>query len=196
MFSKRPKNKTFIKLLWCLPVLMLSGCQSTPDGPLTIAPVIDGVTTQAPIAIEVLDKRPQHHIIRIERSGHPAEFATSQQPLATLISDAYQHYYSVDEGSPRLLSTRIQTGLCVAQQARTRHEVTCQVVIDAVVNTPGGQLTKSFTARRTREGAMNLKPNDVAGDFTHLLSQVLTEISRDSAIREWLSETPPSQGRN
>src|SRR5690554_1408690 len=95
----------------------LSGCQGIPyaNPALNHNVSMEQTAPAFPLrlaaqSLQVIDRRPQHHVVRIHRGNKPAEFATSSQPLATLISTPLHAYYLTESALTESAQTETHTG--------------------------------------------------------------------------------------
>ena len=137
--------------------------------------------------MQVTDIRPQNHLVQIRQGRQPAEFATSAQPLGSLISDAVNRTLNIQPESPQTLHLKVDRALCEVQQSLTRHEAICEVILIAQSEGPRGELTKTFSRRRTREGQLAVSLKDLEGDLSDLFSATINSALNDSGMEQWLN---------
>ncbi|WP_157957841.1 YajG family lipoprotein [Aliidiomarina celeris] len=175
----------------------LSGCQGTPyaNPALNLNVSMEQTAPAFPLrlaaqSLQVIDRRPQHHVVRIHRGNKPAEFATSSQPLATLISTPLHAYYRTESAQTDTdtgqLTIAIEQTLCIVQQSLTRHHAECTIRLEAQAESDQGRLAKTYTYARQREGSLNVSLQHLSDDLSTLLSQALRDIQADNALHEWL----------
>lgn len=185
-----------ILLLICVVIgSSLTGCQSTTSAPPPLeiklasdAELLQNAELPDVRSVQVVDRRPQHHVLRMHRGTDPAEFATSTQALATLMSAALTDTFIENPESGAVFTLIIERTLCIAEQTGTRHEVNCHVIIEAHAETDKGRLEKSFEYTRRREGRMRVNTQQVAGDLSTLLSQAMSDIMADASLFDWLQQ--------
>lgn len=164
-----------------LVALMLSACQSPPD-PVTLDPQLDTTASSQRIALEVRDQRAQNHVLRVERSDDPAEFATADPSLASLISQRLGQRWTLDDDASTRMQVNIRNGLIIVRQGTLRHDTEQQVRLHVLLTTPDGEVEKTFSGRRESNGPLRADRDRIQNEFAGLLAEVLSELANDDTL--------------
>lgn len=164
-----------------LVALTLSACQSPPD-PVALDPQLDTTSSSQRIALEVRDQRAQNHVLRIERSDDPAEFATADPSLASLISDRLGQRWTLDDDASIHMQVNIRDGLIIVRQGTLRHDTEQQVRLHVLLTTPDGEVEKTFSGRRESNGPLRADRDRIQNEFAGLLAEVLSELANDDTL--------------
>jgi uncharacterized lipoprotein YajG len=168
-----------------LVALALSACQSPPE-PVTLNPQLDTTASSQRIALEVRDQRAQTHILRIERSDDPAEFATADPSLASLISERLGQRWTLDNDASTRMQVNIRDGLIIVRQGTLRHDTEQQLRLQVLVTTPQGEVEKTFNGRRESNGPLRADRESIQNEFAGLLAEVLSEIANDDTLNRYI----------
>lgn len=174
-------------------VITASGCQNTPGTALNLDIAIESARDFPPVALSVIDHRAQNHLVRLHKGSQPAEFATTSQPLASLISQELRSSINTSNESIQSFDVSIDKALCTVQQSLSSHTAVCEVVIIASSEDPRGELTKTFSRRRTREGSLQVNFDDLNNDLSDLFSSTLNSAIQDSGVQQWLNSYTQSE---
>ncbi|RTE86007.1 YajG family lipoprotein [Aliidiomarina sp. B3213] len=174
-------------------LLLLSGCKSTPESALNLEFDVEQQRSLPPVQLSVVDHRPQNHVVRLHRGNQPAEFATTERPLASLMSAALRQAITTSNESIQTLTVTVDKALCTVEQSLSSHRAICEVVIIAASEDPRGVLTKTFSRRRTREGSLQVDFKDLENDLSALFSSTLNSSLQDSGMRQWLNSYENSE---
>jgi len=197
-------KRSFINL-FAIPMAilatMLTGCASTELAPLplklpSLAPPTTAIAMQRvqpqPARMMVVDQRPQHHALRLHHGANPAQFATLQEPIATIVRQQLAPYFSYRGDHPLLLQVTIEQALCVANESFSSHNMNCTVVVQANASVPASSWSKSFTTTRSREGKFKLKNDYIQIDIAAVLNGALSELINDAEFYTWLNTYVPN----
>lgn len=186
----QPFALPFAALAAFAAVFSLTGCQSTQLAPLQVSLPTSAAPTQPPqpARLVVVDQRPQHHALRLHHKKKPAQFATLEQPVTTLIRQQLAPYFQHQGDHSLLLQLTVDQGLCVAEESFSRHNMNCAFVLDVVARLPSSAWTKTYTAKRSREGKFSLKPDYVQTDIAFVLNNALQEFINDPTFQAWLEQ--------
>ncbi|WP_157980733.1 YajG family lipoprotein [Aliidiomarina taiwanensis] len=197
MYKHTPCNPFSLRpalLAACASMVLLSGCKSTEFGPLqadlSTTQLANQASTQQPrlpAQLNVVDMRPQHHVLRLHYKTEPAQFATFQQPLTMIIQQQLAPYLADPTNNPLRLQLNIQEGLCVADQTLSRHAMNCRFSVQVTANQSRGTWTKTYTATRNREGKLKLKPDYVESDMVAIMDTALSHFMNDQDFKDWLT---------
>jgi len=171
-------------------VVSLAGCKSTQLAPLQVSLPTSAAPTQPPqpARLVVVDQRPQHHALRLHYNKKPAQFATLEQPVTTLIRQQLAPYFEHQAEHSLLLQLTVDQGLCVAEQSFSKHSMNCTFVFDVAARLPSGAWAKTYTAKRSREGQFSLKTEYAQTDIAFVLHSALHEFINDPTFQAWLAQ--------
>ena len=74
------------------------------------------------IQLQVQDQRGQSHVLRVEHHQDHAEFATTNVPLATLISEELAKHWRISSQSPLQLTLYIEDALIRVQHVNQEYQ--------------------------------------------------------------------------
>ncbi|MGX5913568.1 YajG family lipoprotein [Aliidiomarina sp. Khilg15.8] len=168
-----------------LVALMLSACQSPPD-PVTLNPQLETTASDQRIALQVRDQRAQNHVLRIERSDDPAEFATADPTLASLISQRLGQRWTLDDEASARMQVSIRDALIIIRQGTLRHDTEQQVRLHVLLTTPQGEVEKTFNGRRESNGPLRADRDRIQNEFAGLLAEVLSELANDDTLNRYI----------
>ena len=178
-----PRCLSLIAIGWLS--LSLSGCQSTPEQ-LTIEPVMTPPGHSIPVQLRVRDGRPHNHLLRRLHHEDKAEFATAQQPLATLISGNLAPYWPDSPAAERTVDIEIEEALIEVTRAGLQHHIQYELVLATTVQAPQGELQKTFRGQASGQSPVAPGSSRLERDFNLLAGEVLENLVSDQDIRDWL----------
>lgn len=197
-------KRSFIKpFALCVAVFgsLLTGCASTDLAPLQLQlPQLAAPTSvlakqrvhpQA-ARLVVVDQRPQHHALRLHQGSKPAQFATLETPITTLIRQQLAPYIHHQADHPLLLQLTVDQGLCIAEQSFSRHSMNCTLVLQVSARVPAGSWAKTYTSKRRREGKFSLNTNYIQDDISAVVNSALTDFNNDPEFYSWLNTYIPN----
>ncbi|RUO35374.1 YajG family lipoprotein [Aliidiomarina sanyensis] len=186
-------------IVFTLPLLALSACSSTPvSTPSALAVTVntptllsEGQVELRPIQLTVLDRRTHNHILRVEHSLDNAEFATSQTPVATLISEELQRGLSVVGQAQTQLTLVIEEALIRAVRRGNEYEVNHSVVLSAHGVRGNTQVEVEMTTRMGPQSFRRLDHARLERDFNRNLNATLNALMQEPELKQFLQVGTP-----
>lgn len=176
--------RCLIKPLFTLvSLLVLSGCQSTPQ-PLLLSPVKVTTPLAASVSsVKVDDERSHAYLYRIQGDDEKVQFGPLQNPLKDTLqqslapavinstADGSQWFVTIDEAI-----VKVTPGL-------VKYQLEHQLVLRVEAQHHNRHYSNTYRGVRTSEGAMRPDEAVIEREFSLLLETVLNDIASDPKLR-------------
>nr|WP_228517547.1 YajG family lipoprotein [Aliidiomarina indica] len=144
------------------------------------------LATPQPIQLTVSDRRTQNHILRIEHSLDHAEFATSTQPVATLISEELQRTLPIVGQADTHLHIYIEQALVRAVRRGNEYELQHEVVLSAVVTQGNNVVRSEMTTTMGPQTVRRLDYGRIERDINRNINATLSALMKESELQQFL----------
>ncbi|GLX84537.1 hypothetical protein tloyanaT_07890 [Thalassotalea loyana] len=181
----------------CLPLLLvLAGCGSTPNQ-VVIAP--DFIQTSnlplnvGQISLNVNDMRTSKHLVQIVKEGQAANLFNSQLPVSDVIEKSLtealkKRSVSINPNASTKVDITIKDALINVDQHTLKYQAKSDLLLSVAVQTPVGQLTKSYHHKGSSEGPLKADIAVLGRDFNQALTKVLNQMLNDAELTNYINQ--------
>lgn len=178
-------------------LLILQSCISPPKY-IVISPELFGYTKgiyqDKSIQINIVDKRPNSHVVQILKNNKPATLFSSQDVLTNIIKQTLIPMYKkqgieVTEPSPTKVNIYINDALITVNQNFVDYHATNAITLTVSILHDGKSLSKTFSSKGRNHGPLNADMAVLERDFNHQLAKLLINIANDIEIQNTINSS-------
>lgn len=145
------------------------------------------------LTINAVDARSEVAVAKLEEDGQLVSLLASPDSRLILLDALDKQMrargYMIDPSGDVRVTLTINELFANVQQGSFRYLITTTAKITVVAETPtGGNITKTFRAVTTREGALSAKRINVSNALDDTLSSLIKSMSDDITVHEFIKQ--------
>ncbi|MCL4409534.1 MAG: YajG family lipoprotein [Gammaproteobacteria bacterium] len=177
----------------CFSGLLLAGCATSPQMPETVQinlPLrLSSPTQHLPlIQLQVQDQRGQSHVLRVEHHQDHAEFATTNVPLATLISEELSKHWRISSQSPLQLTLYIEDALIRVRYINQEYQSSQTIRLRLQGQHRNNTITRRYQTVITGAPLRAADYERWQRSFNQGLTDTIQQLLDDPELQQWLRQ--------
>jgi uncharacterized lipoprotein len=187
-------NAQVKKVVIGLTIIVLTACSSTAKK-MVISPQISEIKSTVyalkSAQVNVIDMRPNRHVVAIHREGEAIELVSAHDHFDSIINGLYKQSLKnngllLDESSPNNIELIINSAEVHVYQELMKYKTTSQLSLTAKVTSGDKTLTKNFNNKGKSNGVLSADLAVLERNFNQQISDTITLIINDKEIQQLL----------
>ncbi|MDG1752876.1 MAG: YajG family lipoprotein [Thalassotalea sp.] len=187
-------NAQVTKVAIGFTIIALTACSSTTKK-MVIAPQISDIKSTVyalkTAQVNVMDLRPNSHVVAIHREDKAIELVSAHDHLDSVINGLYvqslkNNGLSLDENSLNNIELIINTAEVNVFQELMKYKTTSQLTLTAKVSSGDKTLTKTFNNKGKSDGVLSADLAVLERNFNQQISDTIALIVNDNEIQQLL----------
>jgi len=185
-------------LITLVLLLILQSCISPPKY-IVISPELFGYTKgvyqDKLIQVDVIDQRPNSHIVQVLKDNKPATLFSSQDLLTNIIKQALTPMFKkqgmeITDLSSTRVNIYINEALITVNQNFVDYHATNAITLTISIIANGQSTSKTFSSKGRNHGPLNADMAVLERDFNHQLAKLLINIANNTTIQNTINSSP------
>ena len=191
---KPRSQKQLNNVIIALAVFTLTACSSTTKT-MVISPQISEIKSSRyalkTAQVNVMDLRPNTHIVAIHREDEAIEVISAHDHLDTILNNLFKQSLSnnglsINNNSTMNIELIINTAEVHVYQELMKYKTTSQLTLTAKVISGEQTLTKTFNNKGKSDGVLSADLAVLERNFNQQISDTLALIVNDNEIQQFL----------
>lgn len=191
---KPHSQKQLNKVIIAIAVFTLTACSSTTKT-MVISPQISDIKSNKyalkTAQVNVMDLRPNTHIVAIHRKDEAIEVISAHDHLDTILNTLFKQSLSnnglsIEEHSANNIELIINTAQVHVYQELMKYKTTSQLTLTAKITSGEQTLTKTFNNKGNSNGVLSADLAVLERNFNQQISDTLALIVNDNEIQQFL----------
>lgn len=194
-YQMKPQLKTYLnKLAIGVSIIILTACANTTKK-MVVSPQISELKSNIyalkAAQVNVMDLRPNTHIVAVHREDEAIELISAHDHLDTIINTLFKQSLinnglSVNDHSANNIELIINSAEVHVYQKLMKYKTSSQLTLTAKVTSGEQTLTKTFNNKGKSNGVLSADLAVLERNFNQQISDALALIVNDTEIKQFL----------